>query len=78
MVMELSVSNEMVRGSPLVLVMYDEGFLSPQYGSLSAIVNLSLLKSKYLLHFVAFSGVASLFLSQVDNRKEEVDNRKVK
>ena len=32
----------------------------------------------YLLHFVAFYGVASLFVSQVDNRKEGVDNRKVK
>ena len=31
-----------------------------------------------LLHFVAFYGVASLFVSQVDNRKEGVDNRKVK
>ena len=76
--MELSVSNEMVRGSPLVLVMYNDGFLSPQNDSSSAKVNLSLLKSKYLLHFVAFSRVASLFVSQIDNRKEGVDYRKVK
>ena len=32
----------------------------------------------HLLHFVAFYGVASLFVSQVDNIKEGVDNRKVK
>ena len=31
-----------------------------------------------LLHFVAFFHVASLFVSQVENRKVGVDNRKVK
>ena len=30
----------------------------------------------YLLHFVAFSGVASVFVIGVDNRKVGVDNRK--
>ena len=29
-----------------------------------------------LLNFVAFLGVASLFVSEVENRKSEVDNRK--
>ena len=32
----------------------------------------------HLLHFVAFFHVASLFVSQVENRKVGVDNRKVK
>ena len=31
-----------------------------------------------MLHFVAFLGVASLFVREVENRKVGVDNRKVK
>ena len=50
LVMELSVSNEIVTAPPLV--MYKDGFVSPQNGTSSApstIVNLSLLKSKYFM-----------------------------
>jgi hypothetical protein len=52
LVMELSVLNEISRAPPSILVMYNDGFLSPQYGFLSVpsmIVKLSLLKSKYFM-----------------------------
>ena len=45
--------------------------------------NLEVSKKEYcnincLLNFVAFLGVASLFVIGVENRKSEVDNRKVR
>ena len=42
------------------------------------IINATVVKTLPLLHFVAFFHVASLFVSQVENRKVGVDNRKVK
>ena len=36
------------------------------------------MKKNSLLNFVAFLGVASLFVREVENRKSEVDNKKVR
>ena len=49
-------------------ILYLEMLLWPVDGAVFKIVS--------FLHFVAFSGVASLFVIGVDNRKVGVDNRK--
>ena len=54
------------------------GGMKPKHLVVNDFINESKHYCDNLLNFVAFLGVASLFVREVENRKSEVDNRKVR